>query len=97
MHPAFLIRKASPSNALLCEKSSTLNAEKFTFIEAADAGGLTPGKDNNDDERKIIKFKAYPDSFSQLILFLLVWVYWLLLLGLGLVYKTWITLKCFYT
>ena len=44
------IAKPCKANALSREKSSTLNEEILPFIKAEDAGGLTPVKDDNEDE-----------------------------------------------
>ena len=66
MRQAFLNRKALSAKALCREKSSTSNAEILSFIEAEDAGGLSPAKDDNEDKGQKIKFKAGSYNSPQL-------------------------------
>ena len=63
---AFLNRKALSAKALRREKSSTLNAEILSFIEAEDADGLSPVKDDNNDNGQKIQFKAGSYNSAQL-------------------------------
>ena len=63
---AFFNRKALPAKALRREKSSTLNAEILSFIEAEDADGLSPVKDDNKDNGQKIQFKAGSYNSAQL-------------------------------
>ena len=67
---AFFNRKALPAKARRREKSSTLNAEILSFIEAEDADGLTPVKDDNKDNGQKIQFKAGSYNSAQLKLLL---------------------------